>query len=302
MWLGNFTCALTGFDLETFCQQCDKYKATITYIVPPIALLLVSSDIPRKYDFSSLESMITAAAPLKKALQQKVEEIFPKTKIIQAFGMSECASALIQHEKDAEHVGTCGRLLPSTEARIVNPTTGQDVKMNEEGEVWLRGPQVVMGYLNDEAATRAAFSESGNWLKTGDIMKRDSNDNFWVTDRLKEMIKYKGLQIAPSEIEDLLVQHEKVIDAAVCGVYVEELASEVPLAYVSLREDCLLSGTNEIQRTLEQVRNWVDGKVAGYKKLRGGVHHLQILPKNSTGKILRKELPIKKKGGRVAVL
>ena len=116
------------------------------------------------------------------------------------------------------------------------------------------------------------------------------------------MIKYKGLQIAPSELEDILVQHPSVIDAAVCAVYDNAQASEVPLAYVSLAAPHHSLPAKEIEGMMEDVRSWVDGQVAGYKKLRGGVYHLQTLPKNPSGKILRRELPAKKKEGRVGVL
>lgn len=156
------------------------------------------------------------------------------------------------------------------------------------------------GYVGDEAATRNTFV--GDWLRTGDVMMCDSNSNFWVTDRLKEMIKYKGLQIAPSELEDLLVQHPHVIDAAVCAIYSHEQASEVPLAYVSLAAPHHNLPAEKMIRVLEEVRSWIDGQVAGYKKLRGGVFHLQTLPKNPSGKILRRELPAKKKEERIGVL
>ncbi|KAF2109678.1 amp dependent CoA ligase [Lophiotrema nucula] len=302
MWIGNFTCALPSFDLETYCQQFSKYRATLAYLVPPIVLQLVASEIPRKYDFSALECMVVAAAPLKKALQERIKQVFPQTKITQGYGLSECSpSVLMQHESEEHLVGTCGRLLSTTEARLVNPATMKDViGTNQEGELWVRGPQTMMGYVGNEEATQATFV--GEWLRTGDIMVRDEYDNFWVTDRLKEMIKYKGLQIAPSELEDLLVQHPKVIDAAVCATYSSEEASEIPLAYVSLAEPHHLRPVGEIHEMMEEVRAWIDGQVAGYKKLRGGVFHLQELPKNPSGKILRRELPAKKKEGRIGVL
>ena len=116
------------------------------------------------------------------------------------------------------------------------------------------------------------------------------------------MIKYKGLQIAPSELEDLLVQHPHVIDAAVCAVYDAAEASEIPLAYVSLVPSLATAESGRIDNVMEEVRRWHDGQVAGYKKLRGGIHHLQVLPKNPSGKILRRELPARKKEGRVGVL
>jgi 4-coumarate--CoA ligase len=183
---------------------------------------------------------------------------------------------------------------------LIDPSSGEDVKDGEEGELWIRGPQVMLGYVGDEAATRNTFS--GDWLRTGDIMRLDQNGNFWITDRLKEMIKYKGFQVAPSELEDLLLQHPEVIDAAVCAVYDNSQATEVPLAYVILSAEHVEWDHEKKAGVLEEIRTWVDGQLAGYKKLRGGVHHLQILPKTTTGKILRKDLPAKLKEARDAKL
>ncbi|KAF2741498.1 amp dependent CoA ligase [Polyplosphaeria fusca] len=301
MWVGNFTCVLPAFDLEIYCQQFEKYRATLAYLVPPIVLQLVASEIPRKYDFSALECMLVSAAPLKKNLQEKIKAVFPQTIIIQGYGMSECSpSVMFQPENDEEFVGTCGKLMSSTEARLVDPTTLEDVAMGEEGELWVRGPQTMMGYVDNEEATRNTFV--GDWLRTGDIMTRDKHNYFWVTDRLKEMIKFKGLQIAPSELEDLLVQHPLVIDAAVCAIYDSDQATEVPLAYIALAKPQHSLPASQINGILEEIRHWYDKQVAGYKKLRGGVFHLQDLPKNASGKILRRELPAKKKQGRVGSL
>jgi len=129
-------------------------------------------------------------------------------------------------------------------------------------------------------------------------MKMDENGNFWVTDRLKEMIKYKGFQVAPSELEDLLLQHPNVSDAAVCSIYDNDQATELPLAYVSLAEISARLPPRETQELLNGIKSWIDGQVAGYKKLRGGIYHLQELPKTPSGKILRKNLPAKLKEAR----
>ena len=133
-------------------------------------------------------------------------------------------------------------------------------------------------------------------------MRLDPKGNFWITDRLKEMIKYKGFQVAPSELEDLLLQHPEVTDAAVCAVYDNSQATEVPLAYVSLSPEHVQWDEAKKAGVLEAIRAWVDRQLAGYKKLRGGVHHLQVLPKTTTGKILRKDLPAKLKEAREARL
>lgn len=307
MWVGNFTCALPAFDLSIFCEKMALHRATWAHIVPPIALLLANSDIPLQHDLSALELVVVAASPLKKALQSKLKTRFPKTKVVQGYGLSECSpGVMFQLEKSEDKIGTCGKLFAGTEARLVDPTTGKDVALGQEGELLVRGPQVMMGYYGDPVATANTFSPDtdgrGKWLRTGDIMTMDDEQDFFVTDRLKEMIKYKGFQVAPSELEDLLLRHEHVVDAAVCAIYDEKQATEVPMAYVSLADDCKGLMGEEMRRVLEDVREWIDGKVSGYKKLRGGVHHLQVLPKTTSGKILRRELPAKIKEARGARL
>lgn len=298
MWLGSFTCALPGFDLETFCQKMSQYKANWAHIVPSVAVLLAQSDIPMSYDLSALERIVVAAAPMKKPLQMRLKARFGKsTKVLQGYGLTECSpTVMIQHDSDeADYVGTVGKVIAGTETRLVDPITGADIApgSGKEGELWVRGPQVMMGYLGDEQATRETFSPDGQWLRTGDIMRVDGNNNFWITDRLKELIKYKGFQVAPSELEDLLLHHPHVIDAAVCSIYDDEQATELPLAYVSLRPDLTKLTQQPKQKVLNEIQTWVNGQVAGYKKLRGGVFHLQQLPKTPTGKILRKDLPAK---------
>jgi 4-coumarate--CoA ligase len=302
MWLGTFTCAIPSFDLELFCAKSAEYRANWAHLVPPVALLMASSDIPLKYNMDSLERIIIAAAPTKKALQQRLKTRFGQsTKILQGYGLSECApTVMVQHEADEEDVGTVGRVVSGTEVRLVDPTTLIDVELGQEGEVWVRGPQVMMGYVGDVEATKGTFE--GEWLRTGDIMRVDEKENFWVTDRLKELIKYKGFQVAPSELEDILIRHPSVSDAAVCSVYDDDQATELPVAYVSFKEELLAKEGFPINTALGEVREWFDGQVAGYKKLRGGVFHLQSLPKTPSGKILRRLLPAKTDSRRTSKL
>ena len=292
VWVGGFVCGLPAFDLKVFCELNAKYKTNAMHIVPPIALLLASSEIAKHYDLSSIRLIVIAAAPLKETLQKQLKNRLPEATIIQAFGTTETSPAVThQRPKDEKYVGSIGKAISGTEVRIVDPNTLKDVAPSEPGELWVRGPQVMMGYIRNPEATKNSFQ--GEWYRTGDIVVKDEYDNFYVTDRLKEMIKYKGFQVAPSELEDILLQHPDVIDAAVCGFYDEKQATEVPLAYISLKVDHLNKSQHEIQDILDGVRKWMDGKVAGYKRLRGGVYHLQALPKTTSGKILRRELPVK---------
>ncbi|KAJ5974292.1 amp dependent CoA ligase [Penicillium waksmanii] len=265
MWVGAQYCGLPGFDLETFCRKSSELEVTDLHIVPPVALLLATSPVAQKVWSHRM------------------------------FG-----GIIHQIDEDERAFGCVGKLFAGVEARLVDPKTNKDVPIGEEGELWVRGPVVMMGYVSDREATSQTFSEG--WIRTGDILKIDENQNFWVTDRLKEMIKYKGFQIAPSELEDMLLRHPDVIDAAVCAVYDDSQATEVPLAYVSLSPATVGLLGSEKQKALDAIRIWMDSQLAGYKKLRGGVHHLQELPKTPTGKILRRLLPAKLNEQREAKL
>ncbi|CAI7673267.1 unnamed protein product [Penicillium manginii] len=303
MWVGAQYCGLPGFDLETFCRKSSELEVTDLHIVPPVALLLATSPVAQKYDLSSLKRIVISAAPLKKSVQLLLKKVLPHTSICQGYGLTECSGGIIhQIDEDENAFGCVGKLFAGVEARLVDPKTNKDVPVGEEGELWVRGPVVMMGYVSDREATNQTFSEG--WIRTGDILKIDENQNFWVTDRLKEvqMIKYKGFQIAPSELEDMLLRHPDVIDAAVCAVYDDSQATEVPLAYVSLSPATVELLGPEKQKVLDAIRTWMDGQLAGYKKLRGGVHHLQGLPKTATGKILRRLLPAKLNEQREAKL
>ncbi|KAI1608335.1 amp dependent CoA ligase [Exophiala viscosa] len=291
MWLGNFTCGMPNLDLELFCSKMAEYRATWAHLVPPVAVSLVASDVCKRYDLSSIEHILIAAAPTKKGLQMRLKARFGvHTKILQGYGLTECGpTVMLQHDADEEYIGSVGKVISGTEVRLVDPETDLDVERGQEGELWVRGPQVMMGYLGDEVATNNTFS--GDWLKTGDIMRIDENNNFWITDRLKELIKYKGFQVAPSELEDLLLRHPHVVDAAVCSIYDDQNATELPVAYVSLDPDHKDLAESRKRQILDDIRTWADGQVAGYKKLRGGVFQLQNVPKTASGKIMRTQLP-----------
>ncbi|KAL4968582.1 uncharacterized protein BDV14DRAFT_196884 [Aspergillus stella-maris] len=291
MWIGGLYLGLPSFDLETFCARSAEIMATDMHLVPPVALVLVTQGLAEKYDLKSLERIVVAAAPLKEKLQRELKARFPGVGICQGYGLTECSPGVTHqvHDNDSS-CGTVGKLIAGTEARLVSPLTLTDVPPGQEGELWIRGPQVMMGYINDPISTKNTFVDG--WLRTGDILRVDERGDFWVTDRLKEMIKYKGFQIAPSELDDLILQHPLVTDAAVCAFYSEAQATEVPMAYVSLVRDKADLSQSEIQEVIDEIRTWVDGQVAGYKRLRGGVFHLQDLPKTPTGKILRRLLPV----------
>ena len=173
--------------------------------------------------------------------------------------------------------GSVGPLVPNTEGRIVEPATGEDVAAGEVGELWARGPQVMKGYLNRPDATAETIDADG-WLRTGDLCRADEDGYLYVVDRLKELIKYKGFQVAPAELEAVLLSHPEVADAAVVGSSDEE-AGELPKALVVAKGDL----------TAEEVMSFVAERVAPHKKVRK-VEFVEEIPKSPSGKILRRVL------------
>jgi 4-coumarate--CoA ligase len=294
MWVGGFVCGLASFDLDIYCKKIEEYSANEMHIVPPIAIALVNSPNIRKYDLSSIRAITIAAAPLKKALHSALKEKFPGVPITQLYGSTEGTGSITAQRFDTEESnGSVGKLMSGIDGRVVDPVTKKDVLSGEEGELWVRGPNMMVGYHENEAATKDAFD--GDWQRTGDLVKVDQKGNIWVVDRLKEMIKYNGFQVAPSELESVLMMHPLVTDAGVTSIYSDTQATELPIAYVALTPEKAAAAPEEMHQTLNDIRSWVDGKVAGYKKLRAGVYHLQTLPRNPSGKILRKDLPCNKK-------
>lgn len=162
--------------------------------------------------------------------------------------------------------------------------TETEVPVGQTGELWIKGPNIFKGYLNNPAGTANALTEDG-YFKTGDVGYQDAHGNFFITDRVKELIKYKGFQVPPAELEGLLASHPKVADAAVVGVYHEEQATEVPRAYV-----VPAAGVEGGKRTEAEITSWLAGKVASHKRLRGGIRFIDEVPKSASGKILRRVL------------
>ncbi|POG59609.1 hypothetical protein GLOIN_2v1720803 [Rhizophagus irregularis DAOM 181602=DAOM 197198] len=273
---------LRKFELEKFCRAIQDYKVNIAPIVPPIVLLLVNNPIARKYDLSSLKLAISAAAPLSKDLCKKFVEIY-KAPIKQAYGLTETTPFAIVAKTDNIVDGSIGILLPNVECKIISENN-KELEYDEEGEFCIRGPNVMKGYLNNKEATDACIDSDG-WFHTGDLGYADSQGNFFIVDRVKELIKYKGFQVAPAELESVLLTHPSIIDCAVTGIYSDEQATEYPLAYVVLKQ-------NEIQsdELKKEIKDFVSQRVAPHKKLRGGIYFTDKIPKTPAGKILRRFL------------
>lgn len=186
-----------------------------------------------------------------------------------------------------------GRLLPNQTGKYMSET-GMEVPVGQTGEFWIKGPNVFKGYLNNPAGTANALTEDG-YFKTGDVGHQDEQGNFFITDRVKELIKYKGFQVPPAELEGLIASHPKVADVAVVGVYEEEQATEVPRAYI-----VPAPGVEGGKETEAEIASWLAGRVARHKRLRGGIRFIDEVPKSASGKILRRVLKerVKEEKGR----
>ncbi|KUI65347.1 Putative acyl-coenzyme A synthetase [Cytospora mali] len=265
------------FDLAKFINYCKTYRITNFFTVPPIILAIAKH--PGITDhFDTIEYVLGGAAPLSAQVQAEAEKKLGKGKarLTQVWGLTETTGAITQVPPgQSEYTGSVGMLIANHEARIVDDNR-KDVEPGAAGEIWVRGPVVTKGYWKNDKANAESFVDG--WFCTGDIaVFRDGK--FYVVDRKKELIKYKGMQVAPAELEATLLSHPMITDAAVIGVAKD--GTEVPRAYV-------VPGTKEL--TSEQIVSWVDGKVANHKKLRGGVVLVDKVPKSPSGKILRKVL------------
>lgn len=276
---GAYMTTISKFDPEVFLTAIQRQKITKVMIVPPIVLFLARHPMVANYDLSSIQEVLSAAAPLGESLTY---EFMDKVKlpIYQGYGLTE-TSPVTHLDWVPGTVGSIGRLISNTEGKIVNPETGEALARGETGEICIRGPQVMKGYLNNEKATKDMIDEDG-WLHTGDIGHvKTENDCFVITDRLKELIKYKGMQVPPAELEDLLQKHPAVLDVAVVGMP-DDRAGELPRAYVVCKP-------NE-HVTPPEIIKFVEDHVADYKRLRGGVEFVKEIPRSPSGKILRRLL------------
>ena len=269
------------FDLAGFLAAIAKHRIDHLYIAPPIALALAKSPLVDDYDLSSVRILVSAAASLDAGLARAVADRLDAT-VLQGYGLTESSPGThgIPHDRPDIDLGSIGVAMPSVEARVVDPATGQDVEPGERGELWCRGPNIMRGYLNNPTATAATVDQDG-FLHTGDVVTVDSGGVFRVVDRLKELIKYKGYQVAPAELEALLLGHPGVVDAAVIGVPDPE-CGQLPKAFVVRRG-------SHAELDADELMAYVADQVAPHKKVRL-VEFIERIPKSAAGKILRNQL------------
>ncbi|MEQ6203612.1 AMP-binding protein [Sulfitobacter sp. HNIBRBA2951] len=274
---GGALVTMPRFDLELFLQISQDHKARRMWIVPPVALALAKHPIVDNYDLSSVEQIFSGAAPLGAEVSDAVAKRLNCISL-QGFGMTELSPVSHTTPSDRPKSGSSGVALPNTLCRVVDPDSGEDLPAGSEGELWIKGPQVMQGYLNNEKATAETLTPDG-WLKTGDIAYIDDEGYMFIVDRLKELIKFKGFQVAPAELEATLNAHDGIIDAAVIGLPDDE-AGELPVAYVVAGDPA---------PTEEEIKAHLAKTLSSYKQVHT-VHFVDEIPKSASGKILRRVL------------
>ena len=266
------------FDLEQVLGLIQDKQVTRFFAVPPIILALAKHPMVDQYDLSSLRQVFSGAAPLSAELALEAGARI-HCEVVQGYGMTEMSPVSHLTPPGQFKPGTSGVTVPNAECRIVDPVTGEDQPVGGEGELWVRGPMVMKGYLNNPEATAATVDADG-WLHTGDIAVIDEDGHVTIVDRVKELIKYKGFQIAPAELEALLLTHPAIADAAVIGILDDE-AGEIPRAFVVVKPG------QEV--TAEEITAFTQERVATYKVIRDVVF-VEAIPKSPSGKILRRML------------
>jgi len=270
------------FDLVKFCELVQEHRPNRAHLVPPIILGLAKHPLVDSYDMSSLNMIISAAAPLGKETENAARERL-NVNIKQAWGMSELSPLGTMNSDYNAKIGSIGQLCPSTYAKILDIETGKSLGPNEAGELVIKGPQVMMGYHNDPEKTAECMSK-GKWLRTGDLAYYDEDGFFYITDRLKELIKVRGYAVAPAELEELILTNEHVQDVAVIPVPDED-SGELPRAYVVLKP------MSDLEKVTEKyLQDWVKERVSPFKRINGGVVFVDHVPKSASGKILRRIL------------
>jgi len=278
LYKGGTMVTIPRFELEQFLEIAQRYRLSYMSLVPPLVLALAKSPLVDNYDLSSLRMIGSGAAPLGGELEKAVSKRLDCI-VYQGYGLTEVSGASHVNPPNPEAIksGSVGPAVPNCLTRVVDVESGRDLNPGEKGEIWIKGPFVMQGYLNNPEATANTIDTDG-WFHSGDIGYVDDDGYFYVVDRLKELIKYKAYQVAPAELEALLVSHPAIADAAVIPSPDEE-AGEVPKAFVVLKEPL----------DPQEIMDWVADQVAFHKKIRR-LEIVDEIPKSSSGKILRRVL------------
>ncbi|SPJ25210.1 AMP-binding protein [Palleronia abyssalis] len=282
--LGAALVTMPRFDLELFLKLVADHKPKMLYIVPPVALGLAKHPLVDQFDTSSVERVMCGAAPLGGELGDLCGKRLNAV-MTQGYGMTELSPVSHAVPIDGPRSGSSGLTVPNCLSKVVDPETLEEKGPNEEGELWVKGPNVMLGYLNNAQATRETITEDG-WLRTGDLAIIDEDGYMFVRERVKELIKFKGFQVAPAELEAELVGHDGIQDAAVLGKPDPE-AGEVPVGFIVKAQG--------VELTEDEVKAHLKGRLSSYKQL-AEVRFVDEIPKSASGKILRRLLKDKLDG------
>jgi acyl-CoA synthetase (AMP-forming)/AMP-acid ligase II len=277
---GATVVTLPRFELPALLRAVSEHRVTVLAVPPPVLTALAASPQVEEYDLGSLEFIAAGGAPVAAQLQQRVARRFPGVVVGQGYGMTETSATIpVPDRRRGTPPCSVGRLAPDTSLRIVDPATGRDRGTGEPGELWVRGPGVTPGYLGDAEATAGLLTPEG-WLRTGDLGYVDVQGDLHVVDRIKDLIKVNALQVAPAELEELLLGHPAVADAAVTG-RPDSRRGEVPVAFVVARAPV----------DAGELTDWIAQRVAPHKRL-AGVTFVEALPRSPAGKLARRSLPV----------
>ncbi|KAK2689096.1 hypothetical protein V3481_006242 [Fusarium oxysporum f. sp. vasinfectum] len=277
---------MAKFDMKQMMETVVRFKCDELWLVPPLLIRLLNDKSAQGYDLSFVKQFNTGAAPLADQVIAQLARKFPTVAVRQAWGMTETTSCLTVTPPNLStwsNASKVGKLVPGTEIRVVDPDTGEDVAAGNVGEIWAKGPQVTMGYLDRPEETAASYLEDG-FFKTGDLGSIDNEGFITIHDRIKEMIKVRGHAVAPAELEDLLHGHPKVKDAAIIGIP-DDYSGETPRAFV-----VLAGGVHGGPEVVKELQEFVAARKAKHKRLSGGVEFMDQIPKSPSGKILRRVL------------
>jgi 4-coumarate--CoA ligase len=282
---------LSSFTMKSMLDTVVQYRISELLLVPPILIRLVRDPIVDEYDLSCIQRFSSGAAPLSEEIIQLLKKKFPGTGFKQGYGMTESCSCITAHPPERYEYGYAhkvGSICASTEIKIVDEE-GKELGIGEPGELLARGPQITMGYLNNEKATTSIYDKEG-YLHTGDQAMIDEEGMVTITDRIKEMIKVKGIGVAPAELEDLLLGHASVEDVAVLGIQ-DEWAGERPKAYI------VMKGKGNEEEVGRKILRYVRERKVRHKWVKE-VEFIEEIPKSASGKILRRVLRDKSRGAR----
>lgn len=275
---GSTLVIMPTFDFTKCLQLIVEHKITDTMLVQPIINAMCKFPLLSSFDLSSLRWIVSGAAPLDTETIREVQARLPQLQVLRGYGLTETSPGVALNMPDTTSPDSTGQLVPNMSAIVVDDN-GNRLGPGHTGELCFKGPNIMLGYLDNPKATQDIIDAEG-FLHSGDIGYIDKDDFVFVTGRKKELIKFNGFQIAPAELEGLLLQHPNVKDCAVVGVYDKKRATEVPKAFLVLSEG---------DKGMDVVE-WMNGKVAYFKQLRGGFEVVESIPKTASGKILRREL------------